>query len=128
MRTARATTLAAFAAWACLLLTACREPLPADYVEYAGHWRGEGVLLVIRADGHAIYEQVAKGRRTRIEGPVHDFDANGFRIGLGPLSARFDVQSPPALQGGRWRMTVDGHHLVRVEILPVQADQPGIRI
>lgn len=127
MRAARATTFA-FAAWACLLLTACRDPVPVDFAEYSGHWRGDGILLVIQPDGQAIYERIAEGRRTRIEGPAHHFDSNGFRIGIGVFSARFEVQSPPALEDGRWRMTVDGHRLVRVEILPVQADQRGIRL
>ena len=34
-------------AWACLALVACREPIPADYSQYTGHWRGDGVRLVL---------------------------------------------------------------------------------
>ena len=117
-------------AWllALLLLAACSRPLPPEYADYAGHWRGEGVLLVIRKDGHADYEHVQDGVRTSIEGPVHGFDGRSFRIGLGPLGARFEVQEPPHLEDGRWRMTVDGRPLWRVEILPVRADQETLRL
>lgn len=126
------TRLAARTSWlllACLWLAACAEkPLPAEYADYAGHWRGEGVLLVITPGGHADYEHVSEGRRTSLEGPVHGFDGRGFRIGLGPLSARFEVQQPPHLAEGRWRMTVDGRQLVRVEILPVQSGRRTLRL
>ena len=116
-------------ALACLWLAACAEqPLPAEYADYAGHWRGDGVLLVITEAGHADYELVSGGSRTSIEGPVHGFDGRAFRIGIGPLSARFKVQEPPHFAGGRWRMTVDGHRLVRVEILPVQSGRNRLRL
>ena len=116
-------------ALACLWLAACAEkPLPPAYADYAGHWRGEGVLLVITADGHADYELVRDGSRTSIEGPVHGFDGKGFRIGVGPLGARFEVQEPPHLADGRWRMAVGGHRLVRVEILPVQSGSRTLRL
>lgn len=124
----RASPAPALLALAFLLLVACTQPLPAAYADYAGHWRGEGVLLVIAPNGHADYERVREGMRTSIEGPVHGFNAEGFRIGLGPLSARFEVQVPPHLADGRWRMTVDGVELTRVEILPVEAERETLRL
>jgi hypothetical protein len=116
-------------ALACLWLAGCAEkPLPAEYADYAGHWRGDGVLLVITPGGHADYESVRDGLRTSLEGPVHGFDGRSFRIGPGPLSVRFEVQEPPRLANGRWRMTVDGRRLVRVEILPVQSGRGTLRL
>lgn len=120
MKPGRLTGLAAVAL-ASLALAGCREPIPADYAQYAGHWRGDGVLLVLMPDGHGNYERVSDGARTRIEGPVHSFDAKGFSIGVGVLSARFSVDEPPHLSRGRWRMTVDEQELVRVEILPTRS-------
>jgi len=109
-------------ALACLALAACGEqPLPPEYAGYAGHWRGEGVLLVITPGGHADYEKVSAGSRVSIEGAVHGFDGRSFRIGPRPLGARFEVQQAPRLENGRWRMTVDGHPLVRVDVMPVQS-------
>ncbi|KFL35502.1 hypothetical protein [Arenimonas donghaensis] len=119
MKLARPALLAVVAA-AALVLAGCREPIPADYAQYAGHWRGDGVLLVLMPDGHGNYERVSGGARTRVEGPVHSFDAEGFSIGVGVLSARFRVDEPPHLSRGRWRMTVDEQELVRVEILPTR--------
>lgn len=104
---------------ACLWLAACAKPVPADYSHYVGHWRGDGILLVIRADGHADYERVTDNSRVSIEGSCHSFSERGFKIGLGLLSADFEVSRPPQRVEGRWRMTVDGVELTRVDILPV---------
>jgi len=104
---------------ACLWLVACAKPVPVDYANYVGHWRGEGTLLVIRADGHADYERVTDTGRVSIEGSSHSFTERGFKIGLGLLSADFEVSRPPQRIDGRWRMTVDGVELTRVDIQPV---------
>ena len=106
---------------ACLWLVACAQPVPADYTNYIGHWRGDGTLLVIRADGHADYERVQGKTRVSIEGSCHSFTEDGFKIGIGLLSAAFEVTRPPQRVDGRWRMTVDGVELTRVDILPVPA-------
>lgn len=118
----------AIVALACLALAACREPIPADYAQYAGHWRGDGVRLVLMPNGQGDYEKVSEGSRTRIEGPVHSFDAQGFSIGVGALSARFSVEKPPHQSEGHWRMTVDGQELVRLEILPTRPDRDSYSI
>jgi hypothetical protein len=110
-----------------LALAACSQPVPVDKRDYIGHWQGEGVLLVIRADGHADYARVRDSRRTSIEGPAHSFTTNGFKIGIGPLSASFRVQSPPKEVGGTWRMTVDGVVLTRVNLdQQLQKNEPTI--
>ncbi|HEX4853918.1 hypothetical protein [Arenimonas sp.] len=109
---------------ACLWLVACAKPVPVDYANYVGHWRGEGTLLVIRADGHADYERVTGKSRLSIEGACHSFTERGFKIGVGLLSASFEVSEPPRRIEGRWRMTVDGVELTRVDILPVPAAGP----
>jgi len=107
-------------AFALLLLlvamAACTQPLPVDKRDFIGHWRGEGVLLVIQADGHANYARAKDSRRTSITGPAHSFSAKGFKIGIGPLSAPFRVQSPPLETDGAWRMTVDGVVLTRMDL------------
>lgn len=110
------------------LLAACAEPVPVQHGQYVGHWQGEGMRLVIRMDGHADYDRVQGHSRVSIEGNVHSFSERGFRIGLGPLSADFDVQRGPHLADGRWRMTVDGVELTRVEILPVEAGRENLRL
>lgn len=106
----------AFALLCLLALAACTQPVPVDQRDYIGHWQGEGVLLVIQADGHADYARVRDSRRTSIEGPAHSFTTKGFKIGVGPLSASFRVQSPPTEVDGTWRMTVDGVELTRRDL------------
>ncbi len=110
------------------LLAACAEPVPEAYRDYVGHWRGDGMRLVIRVDGHADYDRVQDRSHVSIEGNAHSFDAHGFRIGIGPLSASFTVQRGPQLRDGRWRMTVDGVELTRVDILPVEAGKDHLRL
>lgn len=116
-----------FALLLLLALAACTQPLPVDRRDFIGHWQGDGVLLVIQADGHARYARVKDGRRTTINGPAHSFSTDGFRIGIGPLSARFKVQSPPTETDGTWRMTVDGQVLSRIDLGELgQKAQPTI--
>ena len=110
------------------LLAACAKPVPEAYADYIGHWRGEGMRLVIRADGHADYDRVQDRSHVSIEGNAHSFSKGGFRIGLGPLSADFKVQRGPQVEDGRWRMTVDGVELTRVDILPVESGQHSLRL
>lgn len=110
-----------------LALAACTQPVPVDKRDYIGHWQGEGVLLVIRADGQANYDRVKDNRRTSIQGPAHSFTTQGFKIGIGPLSASFRVQSPPGEVDGTWRMTVDGIKLTRRDLLEqLQKNEPAI--
>jgi hypothetical protein len=110
------------------LLAACAEPVPEAYADYVGHWRGDGVRLVIRADGHADYDRVQDRTHVAIEGNAHSFSERGFRIGVGPLSADFKVQQAPEVEDGRWRMTVDGVELTRIDILPVESGQQSLRL
>lgn len=110
------------------LLAACAEPVPEAYRDYVGHWRGDGMRLVIRADGHADYDRVLDRSHVSIEGNAHSFDEHGFRIGVGPLSADFSVQREPQLRDGRWRMTVDGVELTRIDILPVEPGKDSLRL
>ena len=117
----------AFALLLMLALAACSQPVPVDKRDYIGHWQGEGVLLVILADGHADYARVRDSRRTSIKGPAHSFTTKGFKIGIGPLSAGFRVQSPPTEVDGTWRMTVDGVVLTRRDLHEqLQKNEPAI--
>ena len=112
-----------------LAAVGCAQPVPADRSDYVGLWQGDGVRLLIQADGQAHYERVKDKRRTSINGPAHSFTTAGFKIGIGPLSAGFKVQSPPTLVDGAWRMTVDGRVLERVDLKDsLQKSQPTITL
>lgn len=95
------------------LLAACAKPLPADRVQYAGDWRGNGVSLLITDDGHVVYHRNEGGSTVSIDAPLKGFDGDDFEVGIGPLVTRFDVGQPPKETEGEWTMEVDGRMLRR---------------
>ena len=109
----RATALAILLAMALAMLSACAKPLPPERLDYVGRWRGPGVELLIRGDGHIAYKRSSGGSSTSIEAPIQAFEGDDFTVGIGPLGTRFDVTAPPREIDGVWRMTVDGVELIR---------------
>ncbi|MEM9453365.1 MAG: hypothetical protein AAGF11_04250 [Myxococcota bacterium] len=101
--------------FATVLLSACQpQPLPPDKAEYAGHWRGGGVDLVIYPEGRAEYtKQEGKGT-IEVSGPV-GWKGEDFVIAVMVVKTKFDVQQPPHEVDGIWMMTVDGIELTRVQ-------------
>ncbi|GAB3731759.1 hypothetical protein GCM10028794_08230 [Silanimonas algicola] len=95
------------------LLVACTKPLPADRAHYAGDWRGNGVSLLITAEGRVVYHRREGGSTVSIDAPLKAFDGDDFEVGIGPLVTRFDVGQPPTEADGEWTMEVDGRMLRR---------------
>lgn len=95
------------------LCAACSQPLPADKRDYAGEWRGAGMLLVITQDGGVSYYRKRGNSTTKVNAPIKQFDGASFVVGVGPLTTKFDVTVPPHKDGNAWKMTVDGVELVR---------------
>lgn len=94
--------------------TGCSSnPLPADKAAYAGHWKGDGVDLVISSDGRCSYHKTAGSENVEINAPIRSFDGDDFVVGVPMINTTFDVTAPPHEDGGTWKMTVDGHELVR---------------
>jgi len=100
-----------------LALTGCsgvitpNNPPPSDYV---GVWRGEQVLLVIDDEGMMHYESVKDGYRKTMDVPILSWEARAFEAGVGPLTARFEVDDVPHEEdGGVWMMTLDGVDMER---------------
>jgi hypothetical protein len=99
-----------------LFTSACKgQPLPADKAEFAGHWRGGGVDLVIRPEGHVTYEKVEGKGRVQVEGPLQGWKGNDFVVGVMVVKTTFKVSEPPHEVDGVWTMTMDGVQLTRVE-------------
>ena len=95
------------------LLIGCGQPLPADKAAYAGEWRGQDMSLRITSDGRVDYKRRTGGGNTSISAPIQRFEGDNFVVGVGPLHTTFVVAKPPHLDGGVWKMTVDGVELVR---------------
>ncbi|MEM7155641.1 MAG: hypothetical protein AAF799_22515 [Myxococcota bacterium] len=99
-----------------LVLTACKgQPLPADKAEFAGHWVGPGMDLVIRPEGHVTYEKVEGKGRTSIEGPLQGWQDDDFIVGVMVVKTKFEVTETPRELDGEWTMVVNGVRLKRVE-------------
>lgn len=96
-----------------LLIACSAEPLPADKADYAGHWRGKGVDLVIEASGQVQYRK-AKGKgQVEISGPITQWIDEDFVVGVMVVKTKFDVTEPPHEVDGIWMMTVDEAQVVR---------------
>lgn len=95
------------------MLTACAKALPADRADYAGDWRGNGVSLLITAEGQVVYHRQEGGSTVSLDAPLKAFDGDDFEVGIGPLVTRFDVGQPPTEADGEWTMEVDGRMLRR---------------
>ena len=118
MRTRRHWLIALIAA---LLLAACSGgddggsdgpvSVPAEYV---GEWTAPGITLVLSAYGEIHYSRLRDASSTvTITGPLRSFDGRHFSAGIGPLSTRFHIDTPPYQDGLVWRMKIDGIELVR---------------
>jgi len=122
MREAKWLTLLVAAA----LLAACSPstlytPLPADRLDYAGDWRGEGVSLRIEPGGRVIYARKDGSMSKSLDAPLKEFKGNNFVVGVAFMKTEFVVAAPPHADAGVWKMTVDGVELIRVtaEAAPV---------
>jgi hypothetical protein len=97
-----------------LLLAACGEPLPKDKLAYAGEWRAPHVYLLITPEGRCDYERRSGSGNVSLSAPIQRFEGDDFVVGVGPVTTTFVVSRPPALDDGKWKMTVDGVELTRV--------------
>lgn len=100
---------------AALLLSGCKgQPLPADKAEFAGHWRGGGIDLVIRPEGHVTYEKAEGKGKVEISGPLQGWQGEDFVVGVMVVKTKFDVTAPPHEVDGVWVMELDGIELTRI--------------
>jgi hypothetical protein len=103
----------ALAAFLLAILAGCGEPVPADKQQYIGEWRGKDMMLLITAEGAVRYKRRKDKNTTSISAPLQRFDGESFWVGVGIFATKFDVSTPPHLDGNVWKMTVDGVELVR---------------
>ena len=98
-----------------LLLAGCGEPIPQARLAYAGDWRGKEMRLVITPEGYCEYNRRHEGgNSTKINAPIQRFEGDNFVVGIGLFTTTFIVSKPPRLDGGQWKMTVDGVELTRM--------------
>ena len=96
-----------------ILHGACGTPVPPDKAAYVGEWRSTIMALSITQGGSVSYRRREGNKRTSINAPLKSFKGNDFEVGVGPASTVFVVSVTPHIDGGVWKMTVDGVELSR---------------
>lgn len=90
-------------------------PVPADKAAYVGEWLGEKMRLNIHQDGHVDYKRDQPGKNINLNVDLQGFQGDNFDVGAAFLRSTFVVSKPPHREGGKWKMTVDGVELTRVQ-------------
>jgi hypothetical protein len=90
-------------------------PVPADKAAYVGEWLGEKMRLNIHQDGHVNYMRDRPGKKLDLDVDLQGFDGPNFDVGTTFFRSTFVVSKPPHREGGKWKMTVDGVELTRVQ-------------
>jgi len=63
-------------------LVGCSNPVPESKMDYVGVWGGNGMALLILADGTVSYERVRGGGTTSVNGPLKEFVGDNFVVGV----------------------------------------------
>jgi hypothetical protein len=95
------------------LVLACTKPIAQERMAYVGDWQAKNMRLTITAAGEVHYLRVNGSARKSIDAPLKSFEGDDFIVGVGPLTTKFVVSSPPHRDGNVWKMTVDGVEVVR---------------
>jgi hypothetical protein len=112
-----------------LLLTGCLlapalsfadpKPVPADKAAYVGDWQGKNMRLNIHQNGQIDYNREQPGKHINVNIELVRFDGDNFdagaNLGFMNASSTFVVNKPPHKEGAKWKMTVDGVELTKVE-------------
>jgi hypothetical protein len=98
-----------------LILAACAQPVPPEKAAYVGLWKAQTMSLLITQDGSVVYKRIKGGVTTSINAPLQSFHGNDFDVGLGSMKTTFVVSVPPHQVKGKWKMTVDGVRLTKME-------------
>jgi hypothetical protein len=90
-------------------------PVPAAKAAYVGEWVGEKMRLNIHQDGHVEYKRERPGSNLDLRVDLQSFNGDNFDVGTSFLHSTFVVSKPPHREQGKWKMTVDGVELTKVE-------------
>jgi hypothetical protein len=107
-------------------------PVPEDRLASVGTWEGDGMTLVIGAEGSLAYHRADDGGTRSLEAPLVRFEGDDIVAGFAGIESRFEVEEPPHEGADGWEMTVDGVRLRRVstagpERAPPRPEAPGTR-
>lgn len=90
-------------------------PVPPGKSAYVGEWLGEKMRLKIQQDGHVEYMRDRPHKHLSLNVDLQGFDGDNFDVGTSFLRSTFVVSQPPHRENGKWKMTVDGVELTKVD-------------
>lgn len=113
---------------ACILAVACSRPVPTSRRDYVGVWTAPDRHLAIAADGRLEYQRKSDGTTLELGGRIREIEAEQIRVGIWPITSTFRVDRGPHLEGGHWRMTIDGVELrlTEADTAPTPASQAAL--
>ena len=90
-------------------------PVPADKMAYVGDWQGKDMRLQLAKDGKVKYKRDRLNKKMDLSLDLQGFDGDNFDVGVTLVRSTFIVSKPPHRVGDKWKMTVDGVELTRVD-------------
>jgi hypothetical protein len=105
----------------CILLPqlSFAAPIPAEKSAYVGDWHGKKMRLHIFQDGKVEYKRDQPGKNISLTMDLVRFNGDNFdagvEMGFANAASTFVVSKPPHREDGKWKMTVDGVELTRIE-------------
>ena len=103
---------------ACLLpLTAHADlvPVPPEKMAYVGDWQGKDMRIQLAKNGKVEYKRKQPGKDMNLSVDLQGFNGDNFDVGVFLVRSTFVVSKPPHRENGKWKMTVDGVELTRVD-------------
>ena len=103
---------------ACLLplpALAAPVPVPAEKMAYVGDWQGKDMRLQLAKDGKVKYKRDQPGKNLDLSVDLQGFNGDNFDVGVMLVRSTFVVSKPPHRVGDKWKMTVDGVELTKVD-------------
>jgi hypothetical protein len=90
-------------------------PVPAEKAAYVGEWLGDNMRLFIHQNGQVEYKRKHADKNLNVNIELLGFNGDNFDAGFSLVRSTFVVSKPPHRENGKWKMTVDGVELTRVE-------------
>lgn len=97
----------------CAWAVGCARPVPASQEEFVGVWTGTDMSVSITAEGRLDSRRKSAGFTVELGGSIRAIETDYIRVGIWPISSTFHVDRLPHVEGGRWKMTIDGVELSR---------------
>jgi hypothetical protein len=89
------------------------KPIPEQYQNLVGTWKGNGFDLLITADGGASYHRISGSGETTFKGPLNSISDQQIEFGFLFFHTKLVIEEAPRQVDGKYEMTVDHVRLVR---------------